>query len=139
MHTIPRTATSFRLLGRIGGLVLGGAVALSASGCGRAETQGSLIFSWVLVKASNPNPDNAPSEDCKQVGIDKIRLEIGTKSIFEYPCAQNSAQSQSVPSETYHVRVSAMGLAGNLVQSKEFPQTYIFGPTKLGSVRLQVP
>jgi hypothetical protein len=139
MHTITRSPTSFRLLGRMGALVLGGAAALVSSGCGRAETPGNIIFSWVLVKASNPNPDSAPSEDCKQVGVDKIRLEIGSKNIFDYPCAQNSAQSQTVTADTYHVRVSALGLAGNLIQSKEFPQTYVFGATKLGAVRLVVP
>ena len=139
MHIMTRTPTSLRLLGRAGALGLGVAAMLSASGCGRADVPGSVIFSWVLVKASNPNPDNAPGEDCKQVGVDKIRLEIGSKNIWDYPCAQNSAQSQTVVADTYHVRVSALGLTGNLIQSKEFPQTYVFGATKLGAVRLVVP
>ncbi len=139
MPTMTRTFTSLRLLYRMGALALGGALLLSASGCGRAEASGSIIFSWVLVKAANPNPDSAPGEDCKLVGVDKVRLEIGSKNIFDYPCAQNSAQSQSVTADTYHVRVSALSSAGSLIQSKEFPQTYVYGATKLGAVRLVVP
>ena len=113
--------------------------ALLGGGCGRSETPGSIIFSWVLVKASNPDPFTAPAERCPDVGISKVRLEIGSKYIFDYDCVQNAAQSLTVPADYYHVRVSALSSAGTLVQSKEFPNLYVFGNTKLGEVRLAVP
>lgn len=147
MQTLTRTPTRRSrwieglrsLLRSVGALSLYVAAALSFSGCGRSDTPASIIFSWVLVKASNPDPANAPAERCQDVGVEKIRLEIGSKNLFDYSCGQNAAQSQTVNSDTYHIRVSALGSAGNLIQSKEFPNTYVFGNTKLGIVRLSVP
>ena len=118
---------------------LGLSAALLGGGCGRSETPGSIIFSWVLIKASNPDPPKAPAERCPDVGVAKVRLEIGPKYIFDYDCPQNAAQSLTVPADHYHVRVSALSTAGTLLQTKEFPNLYVFGSTKLGEVRLSIP
>ncbi len=113
--------------------------ALLGGGCGRSEAPGSIIFSWVLVKASNPDPTSAPAERCPDVGVSKVRLEIGSQHIFDYDCVQNAAQSLTVPADYYHVRVSALSSAGTLLQTKEFPKLYVFGNTRLGEVRLAIP
>lgn len=118
---------------------LGLSTVLFGSGCGRAEAPGAVLFSWVLVKASYPDPVAAPAERCPDVGVSKIRLEIGSKYIFDYDCVQNAAQSLTVPADYYHVRVSALSSSGALLQTKEFPNLYVFGNTKLGSVRLAIP
>jgi hypothetical protein len=110
-----------------------------AGGCGRSEVPGAIIFSWVLVKASSPDPTTAPPERCPDVGVSKVRLEIGSKYIFDYDCVQNAAQSLTVTADYYHVRVSALSSVGTLLQTKEFPNLYVFGNTKLGEVRLSIP
>lgn len=139
MQNAKRTSAGWRSLRTAiaASLLIAGSAGLS--GCGRHDNPGYIIFSWVLVKASESDPSKAPAQRCSDVGVDKIRLEIGAALSSEYACTSMAAQSLTVPAGYYHVRVSALGPNSSFIQSVEFPNMYVFGPSPLGQVRLAVP
>jgi hypothetical protein len=120
-------------------LFLLGAAGLAATSCGQAQGVATISVSWSLIRASDPDPLNAPSQPCENVGVSTIRIDTGGSGFFDFDCNRYAAQTATFPAGYYTIQASAFGKGGKLYTVVDYKNVYAFGETRIGPIRFSIP
>lgn len=111
---------------------------LALGGCGQHQVASVVSASWVIIDGTSPDPAKAPTRRCEDAGVLTVRIDLGSRGLFDFPCTAYQGETLSVSSGYYDIRVIAFGRGGTVLSSMEFPKLYVYGATRLGDLRLPV-
>ena len=111
---------------------------LPLSGCGRQAVTATVNATWVLVAGTEPDPATAKVRPCADFGATTVRIEVTPGSAYDFPCTDYHGATMAMPAGYYSVQVITFGTFGKVLATLEFPETYAYGQTNLGELRIPV-
>jgi hypothetical protein len=120
------------LAGKLARTFLGLGLGLAATGCGNGPATASIKATWVLIAETDPDPMTAKPHPCSDFGATTVRFEVTPGGSFDFACDSYHGETPSFMAGYYGVQVIVFGPFGKVLETLEFPQTYAYGPTKLG-------
>lgn len=107
------------------------------TGCGKYQGGATAYLTWHVVDAAAPDPLTAPAIDCSGKGVEWVRVQLATGTLFDFPCSAYSAETGSFTAGTYSIDVIALGATGAALSAQRI-STDVFGRTNLGHFIFQV-
>lgn len=107
------------------------------AGCGQYQGGATAYLTWHVVNASDPDPLTAPARDCAAKGVEWVRVQLATGTLFDFPCTAYSGETGSFTAGTYSIDVIALGATGAALSAQRITSE-VFGRTNLGHFIFQV-
>ena len=108
-------------------------MSLGAASCGdRLDATAKLTATWELIAATDPDPMTAKARPCSDFGATTVRIQVTPGESYDFACDSYHGETRTFKAAYYSVQVILFGTAGKVLDAREFPQTYAYGPTKLG-------
>lgn len=107
-------------------------MSLFATSCGGKDATASLTATWELIAATDPDPMTAKAHPCADFGATTVRIQVTPGDSYDFACDSYHGETKTFIAGYYSVQLIVFGSFGKVLSTMEFPQTYAYGPTKLG-------